>query len=71
MKVKYRCPNCDAPVLSARWEMGYEYCTNQICVDKLGKRKVSIYESPPIPGESAEISPFELDDVVAMFEYDD
>lgn len=70
MKTKYYCPSCSAPVLKARWELGYEYCTNPVCIKKLGKTKVNIYEGPPQPDEMADMSPYKLDDVEAMYGYE-
>jgi len=57
-------------VLKARWEMGYEYCTNPICVRKLGQVKVSLYEQPPKSDEMADLSPLDLDDVAAIYDAD-
>ena len=68
-RVKYRCPVCDAPVLTERWEMGYNYCTQASCKEKLGVQ-LNIFESPPTPETSPDLSPWELEDVAAMYNDD-
>ena len=68
-KVKYRCPICDAPVLTARWEMGYTYCTKPECKDKLGV-KLNIFEPPPTPDTMTDLSPWELDELAEEYNSD-
>lgn len=70
MKAKYICPNCGVPVLKARWELGYEYCVNPLCIKKLGKNKNNLYERPPMPEEMDELSPYDLDDVASLYGYE-
>jgi hypothetical protein len=67
MKAKYECPNCNDPVLAARWNAGYQYCMKKECFAALGRKSgVPLHETPPDP-ENIDITPYDLDEVAALY----